>query len=154
MLFGLSIVASILVGLTGSEAFDVPAADSEVVALAHASSTDTTLTAEDFHSIFRGTTSRWSNGERITLVLPPTGSESMTHLCDELNVDERLYRRYLRELALRGEIRRPVEANTEDQVIALLVATPGGIAPVGNFGLSDKQALPALVHSVSVQEAP
>jgi hypothetical protein len=154
MLFGLSIVASILVGLTGADELDALAADAEVVALAHASSDDTTLTAEDFHSIFRGTTSRWSSGERVTLVLPPTGSESMTHLCDELNVDERLYRRYLRELALRGEIRRPVEASTEDQVIGLLVSTPGSIAPIGSTGLSNAEAVPAPIRSVSLQGTP
>ena len=108
------------------------------------------LSSVEYQHIFRGTLARWPNGDRITLVLPPSGSDAMRALCEDLNVNERLYRRHLRELAIRGEIHRPIEATTELQVVDLVLATPGTVAPTTPDQSKRQESLPAGVALIEL----
>ena len=153
MTVGPKFLPVLMIGLASSLSTALASTDGAVVAVAHASD-ENTLSPEDYNSLFRGTMSRWSNGERVTLVLPPSGSDVMTQLCADLSVDERLYRRHLRELALRGEIRRPIEAATTGQIIELVASTPGAVAPVSSLETFASTTLPASVRPLSLQTAP
>ena len=120
----------------------------------HGTVEDDALTAKTFNDLFRGTVGRWPDGGRVTLVLPPADSDGMKALCETLNVNERLYRRHLRELALRGEIQRPLEARSDADVIQFLRSTEGAIAPAGAAPSAESAALPVGVAILPVVEAP
>ena len=115
------------------------AASTSPVAVVHGGTEISAFTERDFRRLFLGTQERWDAGERVTLVLPPPGSETMTWLCRELRVSEHLYWRGLMERALRGDIQKPLQARDLSHALELTAETVGAITP---FGPNEVDALP------------
>jgi len=126
-------IAILAMGLTlanaavGADSANEPSG--EVRAIAHPSVGMLVVEDPEYRRVFLGRTSRWDEGDRVVLVLPPPESDAMESLCSILRVNLRSYQRLLTQRQFRGEIQQPVEARDEQHLVEIVASTPGAIAP-------------------------
>ena len=116
------------------------------VIVAHPGVASVPLTQSQLKRLFTGRSPYWPGGDPVTLVLPPTSSDAMAWLSAEVvNIPEASLRRYLLELSYRGDLTRPISADTDSDAQEAVRRTPGALSimPAGS--------VPADLIQVSMQ---
>ena len=86
--------------------------------------------AETTH-IFSGRMRKWPNNADVQLILPKKRDPALRWLCKEiLHVPERSFWRVVNQRAKRGMLRKPIIAESYQELISLVHQCPGGIGVV------------------------
>ena len=130
-LAGALVIGSLLLG------FPQPAAAEPAIATAE-SEEALELTESQLRLILSGSLTRWPDGRPVSLVLPPYASAEMNWICTELlGLPLDTYLRLLLDRVVRGELNRPVQTHSSEEVQGLLTLRDGAIAPIPSGTLQD-----------------
>ena len=88
------------------------------------------MDVERARRVFSGRLTRWPDGTKIRLVLPPRGSAAMKRLCALVRMPESTYRHFLHARAFARRMPKVIEADSEAEVATQLGAVRGAVAPM------------------------
>ncbi len=97
------------------------------------------LSLSELRNIYMGKKKNWSNGERIVLFLPPSGSQTMVFLTKKVfktDKEVNISKFYLKAIFRQTFSTPPKSILDAEEAILEIIANPGGIAIIDSRELS------------------
>lgn len=115
----------------------LPCFAQEVVFIAHPSTSETSLTADDAKNILLGTKGKWNSGAAIKLAVLANGDVHETVMKTYLQRSADQFDKYWKKQVFTGKGIMPATPASEAEMVAYVAANPGAFGYVSRTSVTD-----------------
>jgi ABC-type phosphate transport system substrate-binding protein len=143
------LIAGLIVVALGAAPGMAPAWSGDFVLVRNAKNPTTAVSASEAKDMAIGKKKQWPRGAVVTMVLTPSGSPELSWFASAVcGVSESALLSKIKQEVFKGELRKPVIAASDAEVVAAVAADEGALGVVaGEFAKS----LPSTVAVVSLK---